>query len=88
MPQGRDPFSKVDLRPIKAQDEVVNGERQSGWDWFRRFLPASKQNLDQMEKRLTDAIKENAHISPCMESAAMRVQSALDKLDASIPDKK
>lgn len=44
--------------------------------------------IAEMEKRLTDAIKENAHISPGIESAAMRAQSALDRLDASIPDKK
>lgn len=48
----------------------------------------TKHDLKEMEKRLTDAIKENAHVSPGIESAAMRAQSALDKLDASIPDKR
>lgn len=44
--------------------------------------------LAEMEKRLIEAMTKPATISPAVESAAMSVQAGLDKLDASIPDKK
>jgi hypothetical protein len=60
----------------------------SGWQWFRSHcLPATKQDLKEMEKRLTEAITKSAGITPSIETAAMRVQVALDRLDHTIPDK-
>lgn len=60
----------------------------SGWQRFKsRWLPATKSDLNEMEYRLTEVIARQANITPSIGSAAMSVQSALDKLDASIPDK-
>lgn len=60
----------------------------SGWQRFAsRWLPATKSDVNAMENRLTEIIEKHAHLTPSIGSAAMSVQSALDKLDASIPDK-
>lgn len=44
--------------------------------------------LAGMEKRLIEAIAKSPAITPSLEAAAMSVQSALDRLDATIPDNK
>lgn len=49
-------------------------EKQSGWDWFRRFLPANKQNLDEVEGNIMEAIQ----------SFAGRVKANFEKLGRSV----
>lgn len=43
------------------------------------------ERLQGMETRLTAAIANRTNVKPSIETAAMLVQSALDKLDATIP---
>jgi hypothetical protein len=63
-------------------------QRKTEFDWFRSHAGlATKQDLKEMEKRLTEAITKSAGITPSIEAAAMRVQAALDRLDSTIPDK-
>jgi len=47
------------------------------------------RRIEEMETRLIRAIEANTNVNvpPYIEEAEMRVQAALDELDASIPDK-
>lgn len=63
--------------------------KQNEFEWFKSYFKfATKDDLKEMEKRLVEAIAKDSDITPSIEKAAMKVQSALDKLDALIPDKK
>jgi hypothetical protein len=62
-------------------------ERRNEFEWFKAHLHlATKQDLEKMEARLIAAMTGNATVSASLEDAALRVQSALDALDATIPD--
>lgn len=71
---------------INALDGLTKATRELHSE--KQQTNAILHRLAEMEKRLTDAIAKRTEITPSLEAAAMSVQSALDKLDATIPDKK
>lgn len=70
---------------INALDGLTKATREAHSE---KQTNAILHRLAEMEQRLTDAIAKKTEIDPSLEAAAMKVQSALDKLDATIPDKK
>lgn len=68
---------------------ALTEQKKTEFEWFRSHHGfATGQDLEEMEARLLRAIVENSGVTPSIEAAVTMAQTALDKLDASIPDKK
>lgn len=77
------------LNNLAAVLSAADKTNQSLLGWLKSHSNClTLRDLKEMEERLTKAIAESAKITPAVESAAIRLGAALDKLDAQIPDKR
>ena len=85
------------MQPEKQLVEVISAlvleirayrvQRENEFEWIKSHSGlATKQDLKLMEQHLVEAIQV-ASVTPSIKVAVVRLQSALDQLDASIPDK-
>lgn len=74
--------------PLVAAIELLAKNVAAQTEWLKSHAGAvTRKDLRDAEDRIRKAIEDVSVINPKVEAAAKRLGTALDKLDATIPDK-